>query len=82
MTTNAAAQESYTGAEFEHDIFVSYSHGISPPSGGDSDLKTWTHELVEKLKEHIGYSLENQKHPVNVGYDAQLSGNVPLTDTP
>lgn len=79
--TNGTARVSYTGDEFEHDIFVSYSHGISSESGRDSDLKTWTRDLVGKLKEHIGYSLENQKQPVNLWYDAKLAGNVAITDT-
>ncbi|MHA2314944.1 MAG: toll/interleukin-1 receptor domain-containing protein [Candidatus Hermodarchaeia archaeon] len=79
MTDNAT-QKSYTGTEFEHDIFVSYSHGRPPERGGDSDLKTWTHELIVKLQEHIGYSLEVQKQPIKVWYDAKLSGNVALTE--
>jgi hypothetical protein len=81
VPTNEATPQSYTGPAFEHDIFVSYSHGIPPQNGGDSDLKTWTHALVNKLKEHVGYSLENQRHPIDVWYDAKLRGNVALTDT-
>lgn len=79
--TNNATEESYTGAEFKHDIFVSYSHGRPPENGEDSDLKTWTHGLIEKIKEHIGYSLEVQNQPIKVWYDAKLSGNVAVTET-
>lgn len=81
MTTVPATNEPYAGKAFEHDIFVSYSHGIHTESGEDSDLKIWTHTLIGKLKEHIGYSLENKTHPVNVWYDAKLAGNLLLTDT-
>ncbi|MCP4259764.1 MAG: TIR domain-containing protein [Planctomycetes bacterium] len=81
MMTNNVTQKSYTGAGFEHDVFVSYSHGILPESGEDSDLKAWTRALIKKFKEHIGLSLEVQGQPIKVWYDAKLSGNVALTET-
>ena len=70
----------YSGEGFKHDIFVSYSHGIPPEGGGDSSLKKWTHALIKKLKEHIGYSLHSNE-PVDVWYDEKLPGNLPLTET-
>lgn len=81
MTTISGAGEPYVGNGFDHDIFVSYAHGIRPDSNDDPDLKAWTHALVEKLKEHIGYSLEQQQRSVSVWYDARLSRAAPLTDT-
>ena len=80
MTDNAK-QKSYTGPSFEHDVFVSYSHGVPPERGGDSDLKIWTQALINKLQEHIHYSLKVQDRQPKVWYDAKLPGNVDLTET-
>lgn len=71
----------YTGNNLKHDIFVSYSHGIQSEDEEDSDLKTWTHELIKKLEEHIRLSLREQSLPVSIWYDKKLPGNTYLTDT-
>ena len=70
----------YAGAQFERDMFVSYSHGIRPHDASESDLKIWTRALVGKLTEHIGYSLDVQHKPVRIWYDDKLSGAAALTD--
>lgn len=81
MTLNDTNHEPYAGPNYDHDIFVSYAHGIQPESGGESDLKIWTHALVDKLKENIGYALEDQRRPLAVWYDGKLSKTALLNDT-
>ena len=41
----------YVGAEFEHDIFVSYSHGAD--ADGDPLLKAWSVALVRELEREL-----------------------------
>lgn len=42
----------YLSPFFEHDVFVSYSHG-DPHGKGTSVLKSWTSSLLNELEEHI-----------------------------
>ncbi len=42
----------YLSPYFEHDVFVSYSHG-DPHGKGTSVLKSWTSGLLNELEEHI-----------------------------
>lgn len=45
------ARLSYVGSPFEHDIFVSYAHGV--PVGNVVPLRTWSICLVDELKAAI-----------------------------
>lgn len=78
---NNATHQSYTGGEFEYDVFVSYPHGDPSESGEDSDLKIWTQALIDKLEGDIGLSVEIQNRPIEVWYDDRLTGNVALTES-
>ncbi len=75
-------QEAYSGNQFKSDVFVSYSHGARATTNGkESDLKKWTVILIEKLREHVHYSLKNQKKQIEVWYDKELLGNQNLNET-
>jgi hypothetical protein len=75
---------SYIGGTFEHDIFVSYSHGDVDGSGS-SLLKQWSHGLVHQLEKelkafpdigpHINVFLDQHHRP-----DQGLDPNSHLTE--
>jgi len=46
---------------FQHDVFVSYAHGVGP-GASESPLKRWTHRLIRELKSEI--------HSVSKRFDA------------
>ena len=67
----------YLEPHFENDVFVSYSQG--DPSGvGDSPLKRWTEDLVNKLRADI-QSVDTEFDQLQLWMDAQLEPTTPLT---
>lgn len=69
-----------TGEQFDHDVFVSYSHGDVGGRGRPPLLKAWTRALVERLKEEVSAALGDQASELDIWYDAELKGDVPLTE--
>jgi hypothetical protein len=45
------------GKPFEHDLFVSYSHGTFKGQH-DSDLKLWSQKFAEDLRAELALELE------------------------
>jgi hypothetical protein len=68
----------YLAPEFEHDVFVSYSHG-DPNGTGDAPLKRWTHEFIRELKSEI-HSVETEFDTLNVWIDENIDPTRHLTD--
>ena len=68
----------YLAPYFDHDVFVSYSHG-DPTSAGDSPLKRWTAALIRELKAEI-QSIDTEFDHLHVWLDEQIDPTVALTD--
>lgn len=70
---------SYTGKMFQHDIFMSYSHGDMGINSENPKLKKWSTAFIKQLEEEIKLSLGSEREGFNIWYDKQLEGNQKLT---
>lgn len=68
---------SYVGAPFEHDLFVSYSHGSD--ARGDPVLRGWSLKLVETLEEEMRVP-RDFRDTLSLFVDRGLDRMAPLTD--
>jgi hypothetical protein len=68
----------YLSRPFEHDIFVSYAHGLADRRGVKR-LKHWSERLKEELHGDIVDLLPEFK-PLDIFIDTQLDPTQPLTD--
>ena len=73
---------------FEHDVFVSYAHGLPPLAGFRGGLRReliskWTHSLVDDLSSQLDVLLgtKDQKRRVLIWMDPALEGNHPLSES-
>ncbi len=67
----------YLEPHFENDVFVSYSQG-DPAGVGDSPLKRWTEDLINKLRADI-LSVDTEFDQLRLWIDAQIDPTAPLT---
>jgi hypothetical protein len=67
----------YLSPAYEHDVFVSYSHG-DPEGRGNSPLKAWSNALVDTLAADIK-ALSGDFRDLAVWYDRDLDPTLNLT---
>jgi hypothetical protein len=67
---------SYVGAPFDHDVFVSYAHGVT--RGNASSLKRWSHSLVDELESTI-LNTQADYSTLDIFIDRQLDPTRQLT---
>jgi hypothetical protein len=67
---------SYVGAPFDHDVFVSYAHGVT--RGNASPLKRWSHSLVDELESTI-LNTQADYSTLDIFIDRQLDPTRQLT---
>ena len=67
----------YLSPDFEHDVFVSFSHG-DPRGTGKSPLKEWTFELLSELESDI-LSIDPEFSELDIWRDKMLDPTVMLT---
>lgn len=68
---------SYVGDPFEHDLFVSYSHGSD--AQGDPSLRGWSLKFVEALDEEMRVP-RDFRDSLSIFVDRGLDRMAPLTD--
>lgn len=69
---------SFLTPHFDPDIFVSYSHG-GPSGAGTTLLKSWTHALLDKLKDQI-QSLDTEFDDLVLWFDREIDPTSQLTE--
>ncbi|MCP4769037.1 MAG: TIR domain-containing protein [Gammaproteobacteria bacterium] len=52
-------ESSFLGSPFEWDVFISYSHGKTPPHESESQLRCWTTAFVSALTEDLHHALNS-----------------------
>ena len=67
----------YLSPHFEHDVFVSFSHG-DPLGKGKSPLKEWTFELLRELEDHI-LAIDPEFRDLVIWRDEKLDPTLLLT---
>jgi hypothetical protein len=67
----------YLSPHFEHDVFVSFSHG-DPRGTGNTPLKKWTFELLHELEDHI-LAIDPEFVDVIIWRDEKLDPTLHLT---
>jgi hypothetical protein len=67
----------FLAPQFEHDVFVSYSHG-DPAGAGHSPLQQWTAHLVGALKADIR-AIDPEFAHVDIWFDENIDPTVHLT---
>jgi hypothetical protein len=68
---------SYLAPDYEHDVFVSYSHGFLSESGS-SRLKEWSRRMIQLLEGEIK-DLQPDLEPLKIWMDPQLDPTQHLT---
>jgi hypothetical protein len=63
---------------FEHDVFVSYSHG-DRRGGSDTPLKSWTLDLIQRLETDI-HAVDTEFDDLQIWRDEQIDPTVHLSD--
>ena len=70
---------SFLGAPYRWDVFVSYSHGKTPPGIAETQLKAWTRAFVAALREDLHYAISNRaKEKCASGVPAEALGEAEI----